>query len=88
MSRNYSIKEIKLMDEVNEVEVHKKDKKELLLVSLYATHDDDDIEKVKEKAKSFGIFGGEPSSLNGNYALKFKISDSSNSSDSLHNPLS
>lgn len=67
----YAEKELRLMDEVNEVEVRNHPDKTVIIASLYATWDEDEAETVKKRAKTLGYYGGSPTSLHGSYALKF-----------------
>lgn len=77
---DYVEKKLRLMDEVNAVEVRNHPDKTVIVASLYATWEEEDAEAVKEKAKSLGFYGGTPTSLHGSYALKFTKRDRSNSS--------
>lgn len=72
---NYVAKKLRLMDEVNSVEVRNYPEKTVIVASLFATHTDEDEEAVSEKAHSLGFYGGTPTSLRGSYALKFAKRD-------------
>lgn len=72
---DYVARKLRLMDEVNDVEVRNKPEKTVIVASLFATHTDADEEAVQDKAKSLGFYGGTPTSLHGNYALRFSRTD-------------
>lgn len=68
---NYIEKQLKLLDEVNTVERRNYPEKTVFVTSLFATHTEEDKQTIKSRAKSLGLYGGKPTSLNGTYALKF-----------------
>lgn len=72
---DYVKRKLELMDEVNDVEVRDYPEKTVIVVSLFATWSDEDADAVKQKAQSFGFYGGSPTSLRGSYALEFTKRD-------------
>jgi len=60
------------------IDVREKPDETILVISLYATYDDEDENEVKDLAKSYGYYYKIRTTYHGNYALKFVRRDKNN----------